>query len=191
MKRPPKTNKQVRVPRKRVPEQAGSHTMTVKETRERLIDQVKLATCEATGTRSYEVAARIIYQVGNAHVWPKAKNEIDSMIAANATMSEMAPQNVTEAMLASQMIATHDAATMFLWRATPDGQSTEAIDANVLRATRLMRLFLEQLDAMAKLKGKASQQKVTVEHVHVHKGGQAIVGAVTPPALPPGGGGKV
>jgi len=32
-------------------------------------------------------------------------------------------------------------------------------------------------------RGKA-QQKVTVEHVHVHSGGQAIVGAVTP-----GGGG--
>jgi hypothetical protein len=32
---------------------------------------------------------------------------------------------------------------------------------------------------MAKLKGKTGQQKVTVEHVHVHQGGQAIVGAVT------------
>ena len=42
----------------------------------------------------------------------------------------------------------------------------------------LMRLFTEQLDAMAKLKGRTSQQKVTVEHVHVHEGGQAIVGAV-------------
>jgi ATP-dependent Clp protease adapter protein ClpS len=31
---------------------------------------------------------------------------------------------------------------------------------------------------MAKLKGKGGQQKVTVEHVHVHKGGQAIVGEI-------------
>ena len=49
----------------------------------------------------------------------------------------------------------------------------------MLRATRLMRIFTEQLDAMAKLKGKSGHQKVTVEHVHVHKGAQAIVGAVT------------
>ena len=42
-----------------------------------------------------------------------------------------------------------------------------------------MRLFNEQLEAMSKLKGKAGQQKVTVEHVHVHGGGQAIVGAVS------------
>jgi hypothetical protein len=36
----------------------------------------------------------------------------------------------------------------------------EGVDANVLRATRLMRLFNEQLEAMAKLKGTSGQQKV-------------------------------
>jgi hypothetical protein len=38
-----------------------------------------------------------------------------------------------------------------------------------------MRLHLEQIEAMQKLKGKAGQQKVTVEHVDVHEGGQTIV----------------
>ena len=42
-----------------------------------------------------------------------------------------------------------------------------------------MRLFNEQLVALAKLKGTTSQQRVTVEHVHVSDGGQAIVGAVS------------
>jgi hypothetical protein len=42
-----------------------------------------------------------------------------------------------------------------------------------------MRLHLEQIEAMQKLKGKAGQQRVTVKHVHVHEGGQAIVGAVS------------
>jgi len=49
---------------------------------------------------------------------------------------------------------------------------------NVVRATRLLRLHLEQIEALQKLRGKAGHQKVTVEHVHVHRGGQAIVGAV-------------
>ena len=44
-----------------------------------------------------------------------------------------------------------------------------------------MRLFNEQLEAMAKLKGTSGQQRVTVEHVHVHGGGQAIVGTVEAP----------
>ncbi len=84
-------------------------------------------------------------------------------------------------MLAVQMIAANDAALLFLRRATADGQTVEGSDGNVLRATRLMRLFIEQLAAMAKLKGKTGQQKVVVEHVHVHSGGQAVVGAVASP----------
>ena len=51
----------------------------------------------------------------------------------------------------------------------------------MLRAVRLMRLFNEQLEALAKLEGKDIEQKVTVEHVHVYEGGQAIVGAVGHP----------
>ena len=41
-----------------------------------------------------------------------------------------------------------------------------------------MRIFVEQADALQRLRGKAGQQTVTVEHVHVHEGGQAIVGTV-------------
>jgi len=43
-----------------------------------------------------------------------------------------------------------------------------------------MRLFTEQVEAMAKLKGKSGQQQVVVEHVNVAAGGQAIVGTVIP-----------
>ena len=87
------------------------------------------------------------------------------------------------------MIAANNAALMFLSRATIENQHPEAIDTNVLRATRLMRVFREQLEAMQKLKGKSGQQKVTVEHVHVHEGGQAIVGAVSTGGTGRGGGG--
>jgi hypothetical protein len=77
------------------------------------------------------------------------------------------------------MIGVHNSSIKFLMRATGDNQTFKGMDANVLRATRLMRLFNDQLEAYAKLKGKTSEQKVTVEHVHVHGGGQAIVGNVT------------
>jgi hypothetical protein len=65
-------------------------------------------------------------------------------------------------------------------RAVAPQQCTGGIDANVGRATQIMRIFLEQIAAMQKLKGKGSQQKVTVERVQVYQGGQAIVGAVAP-----------
>ena len=38
---------------------------------------------------------------------------------------------------------------------TAEGQTVEGVDRNVNRATKLMRLFNEQLDSMAKLKGQA------------------------------------
>ena len=43
-----------------------------------------------------------------------------------------------------------------------------------------MRVFNEQVEIMAKLKGKSSQQRVVVEHITVAAGGQAIVGTVIP-----------
>src|SRR5262249_3645802 len=42
----------------------------------------------------------------------------------------------------------------------------------------LIRTFAAQTEALQRYRGKG-QQKVTVEHVHVHTGGQAIVGAVS------------
>ena len=101
-------------------------------------------------------------------------------------LAELEPTTATEAFLAAQMVGTQRAAMIFLALATVDGQSGVGMDANVLRATRLMRVFNEQVETMAKLKGKAGQQRVVVEHVTVAAGGQAIVGAV-----PPGGRGGV
>jgi hypothetical protein len=48
------------------------------------------------------------------------------------------------------------------------------------QANTLSRTYAALLEALNRHRGKG-QQKVTVEHVHVHPGGQAIVGAVTHP----------
>jgi hypothetical protein len=159
---------------------------TQKKTSQQLVNEVITTACQVTGTQRLDAADRFIYQVGNALVWPKPNTTDDHLIRASAVMAEMAPQNAIEAMLATQMIAANDAALFFLNRATLNNQHPEAIDANVHRATRLMRLFTEQLEAMQKLKGKTGQQKVTVEHVHVNNGGQAIIGVVA--AAEPGQG---
>jgi hypothetical protein len=148
------------------------------KTPEQLVAEIKMLVCEATGTQRCDVADRIINQVSSAQVFPRPRNDADHFDKAIAVISELAPQNATEAMLAVQMIATNDAALMFLRRAT-DGQSLAVADASVLWATRLMRLHLDQIEAMQKLKGKTRHQKVVVEHVHVHQGGQAIVGAIS------------
>lgn len=96
-----------------------------------------------------------------------------------AIMGELQPTNALEALLSVQMIAVHRTAMRFITRATAPSQTVEGADLHVLRATRLMRLFTEQTEALARLKGKSGQQRVVVERVTVNHGGQAVVGAVT------------
>jgi hypothetical protein len=155
---------------------------------ERSVDEILADICTPTGVHRDEVAMRIIDQVGKSLVRPRPGDTDALLIQAVSMIEEMAPKNLTEALLATQMIAANEAALLFLNRATLESQHSDGIDRNLNRATRLMRVFTEQLEAMQKLKGKASQQKVTVEHVHVHGGGQAIVGAVAAPTIKGGGG---
>ncbi len=51
---------------------------------------------------------------------------------------------------------------------------------NLTQANKLSRSYAVLLDALNRHRGK-DQQKVTVEHVHVHSGGQAVVGMVEAP----------
>ena len=84
-----------------------------------------------------------------------------------------------------RMLGVHEAATMFLYRATAEGQTVDGADRNVLRATRLMRLFNDQLAAMAKLKGRTSQQKVTWSTCTSTRGaGESWVRSAPPPPAP-------
>jgi translation elongation factor EF-1alpha len=48
------------------------------------------------------------------------------------------------------------------------------------QAGKLSRTFAMLLDTLNRHRGKG-QQKITVEHVHVHTGGQAVVGVVEAP----------
>jgi len=75
------------------------------------------------------------------------------------------------------MVATHSAAMEGLKRAMLPGQTFEGRDQNLKHATKLLSLYARQVEVLDKHRGKG-QQKVTVEHVHVEKGGQAIVGNV-------------
>ncbi len=61
-------------------------------------------------------------------------------------------------------------------RPEPD-QTFEGRNTAVNQATKLLRTFTAQIEALNRHRGKG-QQKMMVEHVHVHRGGQAIVGQV-------------
>ena len=98
-----------------------------------------------------------------------------------AAISGIDPQDEIQGMLAIQLFATHCMSMEFSRRAMHPEQHSEGVDANVARASQFMKIFLEQVVCLQKLKGQGSQQRVIVKHVHVHQGGQAIVGAIVPP----------
>ena len=98
------------------------------------------------------------------------------------------PKDELEGMLTVQMVGVHNVAMNCLGRAQIEEQTFEGRAANLKYATRLLQIFTAQMEALQRYRGKSTQQKVTVEHVHVHQGGQAIVGAVNSQGKGGGGG---
>jgi hypothetical protein len=99
--------------------------------------------------------------------------------ATLAAMTGMKPQDELEGMLIGQLIVSHSAAMECYGRAMIGEQTFEGWRENLNQANKLSRTYAALVEALDRHRGKG-QQHVKVEHVHVHQGGQAIVGAVTP-----------
>jgi hypothetical protein len=104
--------------------------------------------------------------------------------AAAAGLIGIGPKDELEGMIAAQLIAAHSAVMECHRRAMIAEQSFEGRRDNLSLASKLSRAFAMLLETLNHHRGKG-QQKIMVEHVHVHPGGQAIVGNVKHP----GGGG--
>src|SRR4051812_21439593 len=107
------------------------------------------------------------------------------MSAAVAGLAGIAPRDELEGMLGAQLIAAHSAAMECYRRAMIAEQTFAGRHESLTQANKLSRTYVTLLEALNRHRGKG-QQKVTVEHVHVHPGGQAIVGSVE--ASPSGSG---
>jgi hypothetical protein len=132
----------------------------------------------AFGTSEIHHALLMLSGIVNAvrHGSPKnSELDINGLLAA---VSGIGATDETEGMLATQMVATH-AAAMTTLRLVKDSKTLIERDRHGSLAVKLLRTFALQVEALQRYRGKG-QQKVTVEHVHVHAGGQAIVGAITP-----------
>jgi hypothetical protein len=132
---------------------------------------------ETTGVKDISLARFIIDQ---AALVISAKDDYITTEDANKVLNlihEIRPQNGLESLLTTQMINTHMLANEMMYRASFPKQTPGGVDRNINRATKLMRVFNAQIDTLQKLRGKG-QHKMTVEHVHVYEGGQAVVGDI-------------
>jgi hypothetical protein len=97
--------------------------------------------------------------------------------ATVAALVGIGPKDELESMMAAQLLAAHNAAMECYRRAMIGEQTFEGRRENLAQANRLSRTYATLVEALNRHRGKG-QQKVTVEHVHVHSGGQAVVGMV-------------
>jgi hypothetical protein len=163
----------------------SNSAVSAKKLREREEDERILGALEkledSSGIRARSLSGRLLFQTASAtlHHWGlKDGTPGQRLELAASALAEMEPSNAMEAMLANQMIAVNDAALLFVNQTTLTESTLQQRDANTERACKFLTIFVQQVDAMQRLKGKAGRQRVTVEHVNVHAGGQAIVGAV-------------
>lgn len=111
----------------------------------------------------------------------------DTVIKIFTELAGINPKDQIEGMLAVQMIATHHA-TMDCFRIVAQNGHIDIINQMSSAANKLSRTFMMQMEALNRYRGKG-QQKMTVEHVHINSGGQAIIGNITKnnPSLEGGG----
>ena len=113
-------------------------------------------------------------------LWTGLSDEAEQGKQYSATVAALVginPQDELEGMMAAQLIAAHNAAMECYRRAMISDQTFEGRRESLNQANRLSRTWTTLLTALNHYRGKG-QQKVTVEHVHVHKGEQDVVGAL-------------
>jgi hypothetical protein len=130
-----------------------------------------------TGSDDQNFSRNLVHQVVAAQS-PDYSASDEQFGATLAAMAAMQPQDALEGMVGAQLIAIHHAAMECYRRAAIDGQSFHGWRESLNQASKLSRTFATLTKALDRRRGKR-QQRITVEHVHVHAGGQAIVGSVT------------
>jgi len=130
---------------------------------------------DAFGTTSQDFAQLTLTQTMKALA--TSEGSLSGTNAVLATLDGVGPNNEIEAMLVSQMTVTHALAMDFLGRARR-AEYVKQLDSCGALAVKLLRTYAAQVEALAKLR-RGGEQTVRVEHVHVHAGGQAVVGNVS------------
>ena len=138
---------------------------------------------EAMGTADSDVQSYLLDQAIQTFKGAVSQDDydIDKVVAASnsvmALLNGIQPRDEIEGMLAIQMVGVHNMAMDMMSRVMLGGQTFGGKQANVNQATKMLRTFIAQMDALKRYR-TGGQQKMIIEHVHVNEGGQAIVGTV-------------
>jgi hypothetical protein len=136
----------------------------------------------ALGTADHDFFGGVVRQLGDAS---SQDGKVDER-ALNFMLSVVKgirPRDQVETMLAAQMAAVH-MATLTSARRLALADTLPQQDAAERAVNKLSRTYATQMEALRRYRFGAAQN-VTVQHVSVSEGGQAIVGNVTQTAREP------
>jgi hypothetical protein len=119
----------------------------------------------------------LLFDIMQATVWDDGKLSKRKRDFALSVVKGIKPRDQTEAMLGAQMAVTHMATMRLAWTLVC-AKSIPQQDSASNAMNKLARTYVTQMEALKKYR-TGGQQKVTVEHVTVNEGGQAIVGNVS------------
>src|SRR5215831_8309407 len=131
---------------------------------------------EALGAKDLDFMGGIILQLAGVAKQGASVDEgaLNFMLSV---IKSVKPRDEVECMLAAQMAAVH-MASMRLARRLAHVEDIQQQDSAERAFNKLTRTFTNQMDALKRYR-TGGEQKVTVQHVSVSEGGQAIVGNVT------------
>ena len=131
---------------------------------------------EALGISSELLAGRLAEQAATTQRLPTAdvKSYLELGASAVAALGELAPANAIEAMLATQMVASHNASLDLLRLAVSGGQDGRVIEERTRQYARVSDVFLRQLDRFQRQRGR-QRQTIRIEHVRVVEDGKVTV----------------
>jgi hypothetical protein len=129
---------------------------------------------EALGTANAEFANGLLSQLTRSQSGAISEGELNFMLAVIAGIK---PNDQLEAMLGAQMAAVHMAMMKFS-RKLDGAEYLQHQDSAERALNKLARTFTTQMETLKRYR-TGGEQKVTVQHVSVSEGGQAIVGNVT------------
>ena len=137
-------------------------------------DAALMLLAEALGTADDDFIDGLIRQLAQTNT-RDGKIDLTAFKLMVSVIKGIKPQDQLEFMLAAQMAAIHQVA-MTLAARLNQAKKTEPQDIAALN--KFARTFATQLEALKRYR-TGGEQKVTVQHVSVSDGGQAIVGNVT------------
>jgi hypothetical protein len=130
-----------------------------------------------SGTENSRLAERLAYQVMRCQRIPdSADAEERAQLAGSAVaaLKELAPAGAAEGLLATQMVAAHNASLDLLRRALVDKQPDRFVEERTRQYARISEVFLKQLDRYARHRGR-QRQTIRIEHVRVVEDGKVTV----------------